>query len=259
MHIWALGLSCETPAAPPDRAAGARTRQPENSKRAHLSAPALQTPPKFHERTPRERKKKENCGGRREKKARNFGPPTLRGSTLRGSTLRGPHTSSQNSTTSKNWPKSNWPKSKLAEVEIDRSRNWPKSKLAEVELAELEKKSWPKSKLAEVDRALMAQLIVEGTTKRVVQNLPQHEKLSYTFSESHLMHREHMPRADRVAWRLGAKTRVLALGAAVRLCLSIERPPCWNGSYCSSGVPRALHSGRLHSGAAASRHRDPAA
>ena len=28
------------------------TRQPENSKRAHLSAPALQTPPKFHGRTP---------------------------------------------------------------------------------------------------------------------------------------------------------------------------------------------------------------
>ena len=50
MHVWALGLSCETPAAPPDRAAGARTRQPENSKRAHLRVPALQTPPKFHEK-----------------------------------------------------------------------------------------------------------------------------------------------------------------------------------------------------------------
>ena len=101
VHIWALGLSCETPAAPPDRAAGARTRQPENSKRAHFTAPALQTPPKFHERTPRERKKKETCGGKREEKARNFGLPTLRASTLRGlhpsgpppfgaSTLRGP-------------------------------------------------------------------------------------------------------------------------------------------------------------------------
>ena len=33
------------------------TRQPENSKRAHLSAPALQTPPKFHEKTPREGRK----------------------------------------------------------------------------------------------------------------------------------------------------------------------------------------------------------
>ena len=44
------GCRVKTPAAPPDRAAGARTRQPENSKRAHLSAPALHTPPKFHEK-----------------------------------------------------------------------------------------------------------------------------------------------------------------------------------------------------------------
>ena len=54
----------------------------DNPKRAHFRAPALPTPPKFHERTPRERKKKENCGGRREEKARNFAPPTLRGPTL---------------------------------------------------------------------------------------------------------------------------------------------------------------------------------
>ena len=86
MHIWALGLSWETQGL---------AQQPENSKRAHFRAPALQTPPKFHARTPRERKKKENCGGRREKKERNFGPPTLLGSTLLGSTplgstLRGP-------------------------------------------------------------------------------------------------------------------------------------------------------------------------
>ena len=40
------------------------TRQPENSKRAHLTAPALQTPPKFHQTTPRESRKNENCGGR---------------------------------------------------------------------------------------------------------------------------------------------------------------------------------------------------
>ena len=30
------------------------TRQPENSKHAHFKAPALQTPPKFNERTPKE-------------------------------------------------------------------------------------------------------------------------------------------------------------------------------------------------------------
>ena len=68
------GLSCETPAAPPVRATGAPVRQPKNSKRAHLRVPALQTP-KFHERTPRERKKKERKLWREEgKKARNFGP-----------------------------------------------------------------------------------------------------------------------------------------------------------------------------------------
>ena len=50
------------------------SRQPENSKRAHLSAPALQTPPKFHEKTHR-REKNEFCGGRGKKKR---APPTLR-------------------------------------------------------------------------------------------------------------------------------------------------------------------------------------
>ncbi len=56
-----LGLSCE----------GRRgfTRQPENSKRAHLSAPALQTPPKFNEKTPQERRKNEIFGGREKKKS----------------------------------------------------------------------------------------------------------------------------------------------------------------------------------------------
>ena len=56
------------------------TRQPENSKRAHLSVPAHQTPPIFNEKTPRERRKNEISGGR-EKKARNFGAPTLRAPT----------------------------------------------------------------------------------------------------------------------------------------------------------------------------------
>ena len=47
-------------------------------------ARALQTPPKFHERTPK--REKENWGGRG-KNARNFGPPTLRGPTLQDPTL----------------------------------------------------------------------------------------------------------------------------------------------------------------------------
>ena len=53
------------------------TRQPENSKRAHLRVPALQTPPNFHEKTPREREKERKWGREREKKARNFGPPAF--------------------------------------------------------------------------------------------------------------------------------------------------------------------------------------
>ena len=69
MHVWALGLSCEAL-----RLRGRRgfTRQPENSKRAHFRVPALQTPPKFHEKDPQEKEERMNCGGRG-KKERNFG------------------------------------------------------------------------------------------------------------------------------------------------------------------------------------------
>ena len=51
------------------------TRQPENSKRAHLRVLALQTPPKFHEKTPREREKKNENGSGRGKKREILGPP----------------------------------------------------------------------------------------------------------------------------------------------------------------------------------------
>ena len=65
------------------------TRQPENSKRAHLSARALRT-----RRPPREEEKNEFFGGTGEK-ARNFGPP-FRTPTLRGPTFLHPSTSTQN-------------------------------------------------------------------------------------------------------------------------------------------------------------------
>ena len=49
------------------------TRQPE-SPNVHISGfRPSKTPTKFNERTPRERKKNENCGGRRGNKERNFG------------------------------------------------------------------------------------------------------------------------------------------------------------------------------------------
>ena len=155
MHVWALGLSCETPAAPPDRAAGARKRQPENSKRAHFRAPALQNTTKI----PREDSQRDTETAKRwrerEEKARNFGPPTLRGPTLREPTLRDPTLRGPTLLGSPPFgappflglglppigappfegptlvvPKFNIQKLaeiELAEIEIGRSRNWPKS------------------------------------------------------------------------------------------------------------------------------------
>ena len=65
------------------------TRQPENSKRAHSRACRFKHHQNSTKRRPRERRKKENCGGKG-KKARNFGlPPFGAGTTLRG----GPHPS----------------------------------------------------------------------------------------------------------------------------------------------------------------------
>ena len=59
------------------------TRQPENSKRAHLIPLALQTPPKFHEEDQKRRKKRKKIGaGEGKKKREILGPPTLRGPTL---------------------------------------------------------------------------------------------------------------------------------------------------------------------------------
>ena len=66
------------PGLQPRRLWGRRgfTRQPENSKRALFRVGALQTPPKFHEKTPkREREENEFCGGR---KREILGLPTLR-------------------------------------------------------------------------------------------------------------------------------------------------------------------------------------
>ena len=65
-----LGLSCEVPAAPKPSGFHTTTREP---KRAHLRATPQQTPPKFNEKTPRERQKERKWGGRGEKKERNFG------------------------------------------------------------------------------------------------------------------------------------------------------------------------------------------
>ena len=64
----ALGLLCETPAA-------SGPARPKNSKRAHLTPPVLQTPPKVHEKIPREKQEERNGGGKRKKKREILGPP----------------------------------------------------------------------------------------------------------------------------------------------------------------------------------------
>ena len=120
MHVWALGLSC----VKPRRLRGRRgvTRQPDNSKRAHLSAPALQTPPKFNEKTPREgrqkrilRREKDEILGPHRSGPHNFGaiffwvwPHTVWGPTIT--------------------PKKDWPKIGLARIglaKIGFGQNWP--------------------------------------------------------------------------------------------------------------------------------------
>ena len=78
------------------------TRQPKNSKRAHLRVPAFNHTTKIHETTPRRGRKNENSGGRVKKSAKFWAPHpsgphffyfwacTLRFTTLRDTSLRVP-------------------------------------------------------------------------------------------------------------------------------------------------------------------------
>ena len=68
-----LGLSCASPGGPVCWGRRGFTRQPESPNVNISGFRPSKTPTKFNERTPRERRKNENCGGRREKKERNFG------------------------------------------------------------------------------------------------------------------------------------------------------------------------------------------
>ena len=70
-----LGLSCASPGGPVWWGRRGFTRQPENSKCAHFRVPANKKTNKIQRKDPRERKKNENCGGRREKKSEILGGP----------------------------------------------------------------------------------------------------------------------------------------------------------------------------------------
>ena len=127
---WALGLSCETPAAPPDRAARARTRQLENSKRAHLSAPAFQTLQNSTKKTPQRGKERmKNCGRRG---STPFGHPPFGAPLFLGLAphLLGPHHDTKNVG------------QKIGLAKIDFSQNWLWPKLAK---SGWPKRDWPKS------------------------------------------------------------------------------------------------------------------
>ena len=65
------------------------TQQPENSERAHLSVLATKKSNKIPRKDSQREKKERKWGRETEKEARNFGPPTHRGSTLLGPTLLG--------------------------------------------------------------------------------------------------------------------------------------------------------------------------
>ena len=77
----------------PRRLRGRRcfTRQPKNSKRAHFTAPAIQTPPKFHEKHPERHRNSETVAGKGKKKSEILGPPPFGAPPFRGPTLSGPH------------------------------------------------------------------------------------------------------------------------------------------------------------------------
>ena len=66
------------------------TRQPENSKRAHFRAPALQKHHQNSTKGSQEREERKNIVAGEGKKNAEFWAPTLRDSTLRGPTFRGP-------------------------------------------------------------------------------------------------------------------------------------------------------------------------
>ena len=84
MHVWALGLWCETPAASGPPGLHTTTRELQTCT---FEAPALQHTTRIPREDPRETQKERNGGGKGKKKRENFGPPTPFGAPP----LSGPH------------------------------------------------------------------------------------------------------------------------------------------------------------------------
>ena len=163
---------------PPDRAAGARTRQLENSKRAHFRAPALQKHHSNSTRNPQRDTETAKWWREKEETARNFGPPpfgALRGPTTSGPhffwvwppTLWGPTMTPKILAKKLDWPKLDWPKldwPKLALAKIGRPKRWPKMDWPKLALAKIGRpKRWPKMDWPKLD---WPKLVKSGWPKR---------------------------------------------------------------------------------------------
>ena len=144
------GCRVKPPAAPPDRAAGARTRQPENSKRAFFERPGASNTTKILRKRPKEREKIiKNCGGRGKKKREILGPHPS------GPHPWWPHCGPTIQKLAKlDWPKLDWPKldwPKLALAKIGRAKTtMAKNGLAKIGLAKIGQIRMAKTGLAKV-------------------------------------------------------------------------------------------------------------
>ena len=149
MHIWALGLSCETPAAsgPPGLLTTARELQT-----CTFQGPGASNTTKIPRKDPKREKEERKLWREEGKKSAKFwaphpsglhasggnypsGPPPFGGPTLGGPKIQ--HLKIGRSR--------NWPKSKMAEVENGRSRYWPKSNWPNSKKTAGRSRNWPKS------------------------------------------------------------------------------------------------------------------
>ena len=152
MHVWALRLSCETPAAPPDRAAGGSHTTARELQTCTFEGPGASNTTKIPRKKPKEREKRIKTVAGEGKKSAKFWAATLRGPTLRGPQLRGPHFFWVRGPTmtpkmlaqiglAKNWIGQNWlwPKPRWPKMD------WPKLDWPKLVKSGWPKRDWPKS------------------------------------------------------------------------------------------------------------------
>ena len=115
--VWALGLSCETPAAPPDRVRRGSHTTARELQTCTFQGPCASNTTKIPRKRPKDRGKRiKNCGGRGKKKSAKFwapppfGAPPFGASTFSGfgPPSFGPHYDTKNIGIGQNWIGQNW-------------------------------------------------------------------------------------------------------------------------------------------------------